>query len=59
MPLSQLSGIPLCCARGQARSHRGRGIAHYKLPHDLRIVDTIPRNPSGKILKRTVREQLL
>jgi acyl-CoA synthetase (AMP-forming)/AMP-acid ligase II len=34
-------------------------IAHYKLPHDLRIVDTIPRNPSGKILKRTVREQLL
>ncbi|MFE3954453.1 class I adenylate-forming enzyme family protein [Nocardia sp. NPDC059091] len=33
-------------------------IASYKLPHELVIVDAIPRNPSGKVLKRTLREQM-
>lgn len=32
-------------------------IAHYKLPHDLVITEQIPRNLSGKILKRALREQ--
>jgi acyl-CoA synthetase (AMP-forming)/AMP-acid ligase II len=32
-------------------------IARYKIPHDL-IVDTIPRNPSGKILKHHLRERV-
>ncbi|WP_194820167.1 class I adenylate-forming enzyme family protein [Nocardia sp. XZ_19_385] len=32
-------------------------IAAYKLPHDLVITEQIPRNPSGKILKRTLRER--
>ena len=34
----------------------GERIAHYKLPHDLVILDEIPRNASGKILKREVRK---
>jgi len=33
-------------------------IASYKLPHDLVITEQIPRNPSGKILKRELRERL-
>ncbi|MFC9998620.1 class I adenylate-forming enzyme family protein [Nocardia sp. NPDC127526] len=33
-------------------------IASYKLPHDLVIVGAIPRNPSGKILKRDLRDRL-
>ena len=31
-------------------------IAHYKSPKSVDFVDAIPRNPSGKILKRVLRE---
>jgi acyl-CoA synthetase (AMP-forming)/AMP-acid ligase II len=31
-------------------------LAHYKCPTSIDIVDTLPRNPSGKILRREVRE---
>ncbi|MEU2564771.1 long-chain-fatty-acid--CoA ligase [Streptomyces longispororuber] len=36
---------------------RGR-IADYKIPVGYHVVDELPRNPSGKILRRQVREQL-
>ncbi|MFB6819302.1 long-chain-fatty-acid--CoA ligase [Streptomyces sp. NPDC056347] len=36
---------------------RGR-IADYKIPFAYHFLDDLPRNPSGKILRRTVREQL-
>ena len=35
---------------------RGR-LAGYKQPKGAAFVDTLPRNPSGKILKRVLREQ--
>ena len=31
--------------------------AGYKKPRSVDIVDDLPRNPSGKILKRVIREQ--
>lgn len=31
-------------------------IARIKLPHDLVVVDHIPRNPLGKVLKRQLRK---
>ena len=31
-------------------------IAHFKCPKSVDFVDTIPRNPTGKILKRILRE---
>ena len=31
-------------------------IAGYKIPRQLQIVDELPRNPSGKILKKILRE---
>jgi acyl-CoA synthetase (AMP-forming)/AMP-acid ligase II len=34
---------------------RGR-IAHFKCPKSIDFVDAIPRNPTGKILKRVLRE---
>jgi acyl-CoA synthetase (AMP-forming)/AMP-acid ligase II len=34
---------------------RGR-IAHYKCPKSIDFLDSIPRNPTGKILKRVLRE---
>ena len=35
---------------------RGK-LARYKQPTAVRFVDEIPRNPSGKILKRVLRER--
>ena len=32
-------------------------LAHYKCPTTVDIVDDLPRNPSGKILKRVLRER--
>ena len=31
-------------------------IADYKIPRDMRYIDALPRNPTGKILKRELRE---
>ncbi|MFF9175288.1 fatty acid--CoA ligase [Streptomyces sp. NPDC014793] len=38
-------------------SLRGR-IADYKIPGTYHFAESLPRNPSGKILRRAVREQL-
>ena len=35
-----------------------KDIAVYKLPERLEIVDALPRNPLGKILKRNIREMI-
>jgi non-ribosomal peptide synthetase component E (peptide arylation enzyme) len=35
-----------------------KGIAVYKIPERLEIIDAIPRNPVGKILKKNLREDI-
>ena len=35
----------------------GQGLAIQKLPEQLELVDALPRNPSGKVLKRDLRKQ--
>jgi long-chain acyl-CoA synthetase len=30
-------------------------LAHYKCPTSVDVVDALPRNPSGKVLKRELR----
>lgn len=37
---------------------RGEGIAAYKLPERLEMIDAIPRNPVGKIVKKELRDRL-
>ena len=32
-------------------------IATYKVPHRFKFVDSIPKNPTGKVLKRVLREE--
>ncbi|NLE80856.1 MAG: AMP-binding protein [Rhodococcus sp.] len=32
-------------------------LAKFKIPRDVRFVDTLPRNPSGKVLKNDLREE--
>jgi acyl-CoA synthetase (AMP-forming)/AMP-acid ligase II len=36
----------------------GERLTSYKQPRDLRFVTLVPRNPSGKILRQKLREQL-
>jgi acyl-CoA synthetase (AMP-forming)/AMP-acid ligase II len=31
-------------------------LARYKVPRDVRFLDELPRNPTGKVLKRRLRE---
>jgi len=38
------------------REHAGTRIAAYKLPLSVDYVDTLPRNASGKVLRRQLRE---
>lgn len=33
-------------------------LARYKVPRDIRFTDALPRTPSGKVLKRLLREQV-
>jgi len=35
-----------------------KGMAVYKLPERMEIIDAIPRNPVGKILKSVLREDI-
>lgn len=35
-----------------------KGVAVYKMPEKLEIIDVIPRNPVGKILKSVLREKI-
>lgn len=36
----------------------GQGVATFKLPEFLELIDVLPRNPSGKVLKRELRKSL-
>jgi fatty-acyl-CoA synthase len=37
------------------RAHCREGLADYKVPHDLVVLDALPRNAGGKVLKRELR----
>jgi long-chain acyl-CoA synthetase len=40
---------------GSVIAHCRKNLAHYKCPTSVDAVDALPRNPSGKILKRELR----
>ena len=42
----------------QLRGFVADRLAHYKQPREIRFVDTLPRTPSGKILRRELRKTL-
>ena len=33
-------------------------LTHYKQPREILFVDSVPRTPSGKILRRVLKERL-
>ena len=43
---------------GELRGYVGERLCAYKQPQEVRFVTAIPRNPSGKILRRMLREKM-
>jgi fatty-acyl-CoA synthase len=41
----------------ELREYAGQRLARYKLPSRLEIIDVLPRNPAGKVLKFSLRER--
>jgi fatty-acyl-CoA synthase len=41
---------------GAVKDHVKANLARYKVPRDVMFVDQLPRNPSGKVLKRQLAE---
>ena len=39
------------------RSHVKDNLARYKVPRDVEFLDELPRNPTGKVLKRELVER--
>jgi acyl-CoA synthetase (AMP-forming)/AMP-acid ligase II len=37
-------------------THCARQLARFKVPKDVSFLDELPRNPSGKVLKRDLRQ---
>lgn len=52
--LTDGAGLELSDLVNHCRTH----LAGYKVPRQLIVRDTLPRNPSGKILKRVLRAEL-
>jgi fatty-acyl-CoA synthase len=44
---------------GELLDHCRRRLASFKVPRAVRFVSELPRSPSGKLLKRELREQLM
>ena len=42
----------------ELREVAGRSLARFKLPTRLEVVEALPRNPAGKVLKFELRAQL-
>jgi len=52
-------GFPLTDkTKSEICGYVGERLTGYKQPREVRFVTTIPRNPSGKILRRELRKQL-
>jgi acyl-CoA synthetase (AMP-forming)/AMP-acid ligase II len=45
-------------SEGEVQNYCEDKMAHYKIPSTIIFMDEIPRTPTGKILKRNLREKL-
>lgn len=45
--------------RRQVQEHCAERLATFKVPSDIAIVDALPRNATGKVLKRELRDQFV
>ena len=45
--------------RDTVLAHCDGKLARFKIPHDIAIVPALPRNATGKVLKRELRKQFV
>jgi fatty-acyl-CoA synthase len=58
VPVAFVSLRPNTTASAEALIQHCRGqLARFKVPKEIRFVDALPRNPSGKVLKRELRDR--
>jgi len=43
---------------GALRQHLRRHLANYKIPRQIHVIESLPKNATGKILKRVLKEQV-
>jgi long-chain acyl-CoA synthetase len=41
------------------KKHLKERLANYKIPRQIHLIDELPKNATGKVLKRVLKEQLL
>ena len=41
----------------ELKAYVRENLARYKVPREIELLDELPRNPSGKILKRKLKER--
>jgi len=56
-PLAIIVRKDTALTEAEVLEHCQAKLARFKLPKQAVFVDEIPRNPSGKVLKRVLREQ--
>ncbi len=57
--------VAFVCARADRtlhaealQAHCAAALASYKVPREYRLIDALPRNPGGKVLKRKLRDNV-
>jgi fatty-acyl-CoA synthase len=41
----------------EVKEHVKKNLARYKVPRDVEFIDELPRNATGKVLKRELKEE--
>ncbi len=45
--------------RGKVLDHCAQKLARFKVPHDVAVIEALPRNATGKVLKRELRTRFV
>ena len=58
LPVAFVITIDPAPSEAQIKKYIAKNLAHYKKIHQVNFVNEIPKSPSGKILRRLLRQQL-
>lgn len=58
LPVAFVIATDPALGEDDVKAHIAESLAHYKHLHAVNFVDEIPKSPSGKILRRVLRQQL-
>ena len=56
MPAGANAAAAIELSPDEVREYVTENLARYKTPRDVVFIDELPRNPTGKVLKRELRE---